>query len=159
MRAGERSTPDRQRGFTYLWVMAAVAVLGVGLAAIGPTWADAARRDKEQELLRVGQLYAEAIASYYKASPGSAKRFPPSLDALLLDTRFVGVYRHMRRLHADPLQPSQPWGIVRAPDGSVRGVYSRSADRPLRVATMDMGITVLPAAQRYSEWQFVPKVD
>jgi type II secretory pathway pseudopilin PulG len=139
--------------------MAAVGILGVGLAAIGPLWADAIKREREQELLRVGQLYAQAIASYYKSSPGSQKRYPPSLEALLLDTRFVGTYRHLRRLYADPMQPGQPWGVLRGPDGSVRGVFSQSMDEPLRREVLDLGVTTLPAAHRYSEWQFAPKVD
>ena len=156
MRAGE---PNCQRGFTYIWAMAAVAILGLGLAAIGPTWADAARREREQDLLRIGQLYAQAIGSYYRSSPGSEKRYPPSLDALLLDTRFVGTYRHLRRLYADPLKPGQAWGVLRGADGSVRGVYSLSMDEPMRREALDLGVVVLPAARRYSEWQFVPKVD
>src|SRR5256885_1974477 len=62
MRAGER-------GFTYVWAMAAVAILGVGMAAMGSLWSDDARREREQEALRIGRLYAEAIESYYRASP------------------------------------------------------------------------------------------
>jgi|SRR5438105_13537190 len=148
-----------QRGFTYVWVMAVIAILGIGLAAIGPTWADAARREREQDLLRVGRIYADAIANYYRSSPGSLKRYPPSLDALLLDTRFVGTYRHLRSLYADPLKPDRPWGIVRASDGGVRGVYSQSADEPMRREALDLGAVILPPARRYSEWQFVPRVD
>jgi type II secretory pathway pseudopilin PulG len=152
MRSGER-------GFTYVWVMALVAVLGIGLAAIGPLWADDAKRDRERELLRIGQLYAQAIARYHQASPGSVKRYPPTLDSLTNDTRFVGTMRHIRKLYADPLNPSRPWGLVRAPDGGVSGVYSQSAEAPLRTEALDIGITQLPAARAYSEWQFVPKVD
>ena len=148
-----------QRGFTYIWAMAAVAIAGIGLAAIGPTWADAARREREQDLLRIGQVYAQAIASYYRSSPGSAKRYPPTLDALLLDTRFVGTYRHLRRLYADPLHPEQAWGVVRASDGGVQGVYSQSQDAPMRREATDLDGVLLPAARQYSEWKFVPKVD
>jgi type II secretory pathway pseudopilin PulG len=152
MRSGER-------GFTYVWVMALVAVLGIGLAAIGPLWSDDARRERERELLRIGQLYAQAIARYYQASPGSVKRYPPSLESLVLDTRFVGTMRHLRKLYADPVDPSRPWGVVRAPDGGVRGVHSQSDKAPLRTEALDLGITLLPAARTYSDWQFVPKVD
>lgn len=152
MRSGER-------GFTYVWVMALIAVLGIGLAALGPLWSDDARRERERELLRVGQLYAQAIARYHQASPGSVKRYPPSLEHLVLDTRFVGTMRHLRRLYADPLDPSRPWGLLRAPDGGVRGVYSQSDQPPLRTEALDLGVTQLPAAQKYSDWQFVAKVN
>ena len=86
------------------------------------------------------------------------KAYPPSLDSLLLDTRFVGTYRHIRRLYADPLDPSRAWGIVRAPDGGVRGVFSQSTEAPLRREPLDLGPTILSAASRYSDWHFVPEV-
>ena len=148
-----------QGGFTYVWALAAVAVVGISLAAIGPSWHDSAKREREKEALRIGQLYAEAIARYYKSSPGSLKVYPPSLDALLLDSRFVGTFRHMRRLYGDPLQPGRMWGVIRAPDGGVRGVFSQSADEPLRREALDLGVTVLAPATKYSDWLFVPKVD
>lgn len=160
MRAGDIAwTRRRQEGFTYVWVMALIAVMGIGLAAVGPAWSDVAKREREQEALRIGRLYAEAIAGYYRASPGSLKTYPPSLDALLIDTRFVGTYRHIRRLYTDPLKPGQPWALVRAPDGGIRGVASTSTEAPLRQAPMDLGITQLPSAEKYSDWQFIPKVD
>jgi type II secretory pathway pseudopilin PulG len=159
MRAGRPANGSSERGFTYVWVMTAVAILGVGLAAVGPLWSDAVKREREQELLRIGQIYAQAIGSYYRSSPGSQKRYPPSLEALLLDTRFVGTYRHLRRLYTDPLKPSQAWSVIRAADGGVLGVFSQSVDAPLRREPLDLGITVLPAASKYSDWQFVPKVD
>lgn len=151
MRAGER-------GFTYLWLLAVVAVLGLGLAALGPMWAESAQREREEDLLRIGQIYAQAIHDYHQASPGSVKRFPPTLDALLLDTRFVGTRRHLRRLYADPLDPARPWGLVRAPDGGVAGVYSQDTRRPWLRAGWSGEHVALPPAERYADWQFVPQV-
>jgi type II secretory pathway pseudopilin PulG len=136
-----------------------VALMGIGAAAIGPIWAEESRRDQESDLLRVGTLYAEAIGRYYKASPGSVKRFPPTLDALLEDTRFVGTVRHLRALYADPLGPGQSWGLVRAADGGIRGVYSQSEAVPLRKVPIELGSVTLPAAARYSDWQFIARVE
>jgi type II secretory pathway pseudopilin PulG len=146
----------RARGFTYVWAMAALAIFALGLAAVGPLFAADAQREREQELLRIGRLYAQAIADYHAASPGSVKRYPPSLDALLADTRFVGTVRHLRRLYPDPMQPDRPWGLVRAADGSIRGLYSAHEGQPLRTAAVDLGVVVLPPARRYSDWQFSP---
>jgi type II secretory pathway pseudopilin PulG len=148
----------QQRGFTYITVMAVVALLGLGLAAIGPRWAEQVQREREQELLRVGGLYAEAIANYYLSSPGSLKRYPPNLESLLLDTRFVGVQRHIRRLYADPLRPGRAWGVLRAADGGVMGVYAQDERAPLLKAPRLVGRVQLPAAQRYSDWKFMPEV-
>lgn len=144
----------RQAGFTYLTVVAGVAVLGVGLAAIAPMWAEASRREREQELLRVGQLYAKAIRTYHEQSPGSVRRYPPDLESLLLDPRPVGTRRHLRRLYADPLKPARPWGLVRNADGGIEGVFSQDGRRPLLQAHMRLETVDLRPAASYAEWVF-----
>lgn len=148
----------RNGGFTLVWVLMALAVFSVGLAALGSVWGAEAQRDRERELLRIGALYAGAISSYYNASPGTQKRWPPSVDALLLDTRFGVPLRHLRRPYPDPLMPQHPWAEVRDSDGALRGVFSRSPEQPLMDQAQDLGIVRLPAATRYSEWKFVPEI-
>lgn len=152
-----RCSGNRQQGFTLLALLATLTTVSVGLAVAGPRWAERAQRDKEQELLKVGTLYAEAIASYHRASPGSVKRYPRQLSDLLEDSRFVGMRRHLREIYPDPLAPDKPWGLVAAPDGGIRGVYSQSTAAPQHQAPMDLGVVVLPQAQRYSDWQFAPR--
>lgn len=163
MRTGDRHGPvsrgrSAQTGFTFVWVLAAIAILSALLAAIGPSWADQAKRDRERELLRIGALYASAIAAYRAASPGSLKQYPAQLDDLLADTRMVGTVRYLRKLYADPLDPSRPWGIVSDSAGRIQGVYSLGTDVPLRTEALDLGSTVLPAARRYADWKFIAKV-
>ena len=148
---------QRMAGFTLVWVLAAIAILSVGLAAIGPQWADQAHREREQDLLRVGQLYAQALAHYRAVSPGSLKQYPSDLQQLLLDNRFVGTQRHLRKLYPDPLDPARPWGLMRGPDGGILGVFSQSADAPLRRESLDLEGLVLPIAQRYDEWKFIAR--
>jgi type II secretory pathway pseudopilin PulG len=148
-----------QGGFTLVGVLAAVALVSIGLSVVGPRWDELSRRDQEQELIHIGTLYAQAIASYYEASPGSLKRFPATLDDLLEDRRFVGVRRHLRQLYPDPIGSHQPWGLVMAKDGGVRGVFSRSELAPVRSAPLDVGVTSLPSAQHYTQWKFVPTME
>jgi type II secretory pathway pseudopilin PulG len=159
MRPGEAPISRcRSGGFTLVWVLVALALFSLALSVVGPMWAEQARRDREQDLLRIGNLYARAIAGYYASSPGALKQFPPTLNALLEDRRYVGMKRHLRRLYADPLDPSQAWGLVRAPDGGIRGVYSLSIQAPLRQEALALDLLVLPKAATYAEWKFVPKV-
>lgn len=146
-----------QSGFTYVSIMVLVALLGLGLAMLGPLWAEEAQREREQDLLRVGELYAKAIDAYVRSSPGSQKRHPLRLEDLLLDTRYVGTQRHLRKLYADPLQPSRPWGLLRAADGGIRGVFSQDARLPFARAPLELASARLPAASRYSDWVFAPK--
>ncbi|WKB56148.1 type II secretion system protein [Eleftheria terrae] len=127
-----RARPGGGRGFTYLAMLLAIAVLSTGLAAAGTLWSATADRQRAQELEWVGQQYVQAIASFYYSSPGNMRRFPPDLQALVRDPRFPFVRRHLRRIYLDPYSGDAQWGVVRAPDGGVMGVYSlrQSATAP-----------------------------
>jgi type II secretory pathway pseudopilin PulG len=156
MRAGNGTARRRARGFTYVTVLVLVAVMSLGLAIAGPKWSEAQRQEREDELVRVGVLYAQAIASYYESSPGSLKQFPPSLESLLLDARFIGTRRHLRRLYTDPLMPGRPLQLIQGSDGTVRGVYSASEHEPFRRAPMRFDRAAeIPAATQYRQWAFV----
>ena len=72
MRLGER----RARGFTIIGLLAVLVLLMVGLAQAGTWWSQDARREREQELLRIGAVYAAALASYHQRSPGSVRQYP-----------------------------------------------------------------------------------
>ncbi len=155
MRPGRRLG---EAGYTLVTVLVLLAVCMLGLAVAGPLWSDATRREREQDLLRIGALYAQAIAEYRDASPGGLKQFPSRLEDLLIDTRFVGVARHMRTLYADPVNPGQPWGVVRDLDDRIIGVYSRSDNAPLAAGRpLQLRSLTLPPATRYSDWKFIAK--
>ncbi|WP_341893407.1 type II secretion system protein [Variovorax sp. YR752] len=144
-----------ERGFTLVWVLAALVLFSLGLSVVGPSWSDRVKREREEELLRIGRLYGDAIASYREASPGAMKQWPMSLGDLVLDTRFAGTKRHLRRLYADPLQPEAPWGLIAAPGGGVMGVFSTSTETPLQRRDLRLGRISLPQTERYDQWKFV----
>lgn len=147
-----------QRGFGILWVLAAVALAGLGLAKIGTVWSTEAQRERERELVRVGVQYANAISSYYYASPVARREYPRSLEALVEDTRSATVRRHLRRLYEDPVGAGRPWALIQRSDGSIVGVYSQSAGRPLRREAFETGGLQLPSAARYQDWKFIAGV-
>jgi type II secretory pathway pseudopilin PulG len=70
------SSGRRQRGFTYLAGLLAVAVIGAGLAATSELWSQSRQREQEQELLFVGNQLRQAIALYDQRTPGAAQRYP-----------------------------------------------------------------------------------
>ncbi|MQA37350.1 type II secretion system protein [Rugamonas aquatica] len=144
----------RQRGYTYVVVLAALAIFGIGLAALGTSWSAAARRDREQLLLEVGAAYQKAIGEYYQRSPGEPKHYPAALTELLDDRRFVGTARHLRRLYGDPVNGGRDWGLLRAGDGGICGVYSLSAAETLRRQPVKLALLTV-SGQRYADWQFV----
>lgn len=153
MRRGEACS----RGWTFVAVLLLLALVSLGLAVAGPIWSQQAQRERERELLRIGTLYAHAIARYRDMSPGSLKQYPPSVDALLLDTRFVGTQRHLRKAYADPMNLKGGWGLVRDESGRIVGVHSLSGEPPLAQGAVALDDRVLPPAQRYSEWKFLAK--
>src|SRR5262245_32725358 len=160
MRTGELGRFRRRRrcgGFTYLWAMMAVALLGLVLAQIGPSFAQSAQREREAQLMRIGLAYAQAIERYYHAH--LSKQYPERLDQLLLDARFATTVRHIRDLYGDPVNRGEGFAPVRGGDGRVIGVRSQSEISPLRTQPWTDGRHSLPASQKYSDWQFLAKVD
>lgn len=158
MRAGSARVPVRQAGFTYIWLLAAIAVLAIGMATVGPLWARRAQRDREAELLRVGAAYAAAIEHYYRTSAGGTRQLPRSVDDLLLDSRFPTPVRHLRVAYTDPLQPGIAMELLRAPSGEIRGVASSSLEAPIRQTAWSDGRHTLPVttpSTRYRDWQFL----
>ncbi len=115
----------RERGFTYLGLLLAIALLGLGLSAASEVWVTTAKREKLLHLEFVGQQYALAIASYYEGSPGGVRNFPRRLEDLLEDRRNVFVRRHLRQLYANPVSGRADWELVVAPAGGIRGVRAR----------------------------------
>ena len=144
---------SRQGGYTLLVVVALIAVASIGLYRAGTAMSEQQQREQERMLIRVGNLYAEALQRYYQSAPGSLKLYPAELEDLLLDTRAVDVVRHLRQLYPDPLQPSQPWGIIRNASGRITGVYSTSPIQPF-LRSVD---APKADAQHYSEWKFLAK--
>jgi len=142
-------------GFTLVATLLLVALVALGLALAGPMWSQQAQRDNERELMRIGTAYAQAIAAYKRASPGSDKQYPATLEALLLDTRFVGTVRHLRKAYTDPINRGQPWGLVRNEGGRIVGVYSLSPTAPLAQGEIRLDDRVLPPARQYADWKFL----
>ncbi len=143
-----------ERGFTLLWVLFLLVVLGLGLAGLGRVWDTSLRREKEAELLFVGDQYRRAIEAYQQATPGSEKTYPKHLEDLLLDRRFPQTVRHLRRLYRDPVTRSRDWGLVKEGEG-ITGVYSLSEDTPLKQAGFPAAYRTFEGVASYRDWAFV----
>jgi type II secretory pathway pseudopilin PulG len=143
-----------QAGFTYMGLLMVIAIAGIGMAGVGIVWHQDAQREREKELLFIGQAYRNAIGSYYENSPSTAKQFPQSLQDLLLDTRFPTVKRHIRQLYADPFARDKDWNFV-LQQGKITGVYSRSPLKPIKKAGLPPEFEAFDDAEKYEEWRFV----
>ena len=142
----------REAGFTYLTVLFAIAFMGLGLALTGEVWHTALTRDREMQLLYAGNQYRRAIERYYVSGP---RQFPRTLEDLLKDPRKPGTERYLRKLYFDPLTGKSEWGLVKAPDGGIMGVYSLSEDSPKKLAGFAFANRDFEGAAKYSDWKFL----
>ncbi len=143
-----------QGGFSYLMVLAAVVVVGIVVEVAHLTTWRILKADREVELLFRGEAYRRAIKSYYEAGT-TLKSFPRSLEDLVKDPRFAGK-RHIRALYQDPMSKDERsgWRLIRAPDGGIAGVASRSKEEPLKQANFEKQYEQFAGAKSYSDWVF-----
>jgi hypothetical protein len=113
------------------------------------------QRDKERELLFVGNEFRKAIGLYYERTPGGAKQYPKKLEDLLLDKRQTSVARYLRRLYVDPLTGKKEWGLVKGAGETIMGVYSLSAEVPIKTGNFDETDKDFEGKGSYAEWAFV----
>jgi len=143
-----------QFGFGYLLMLFALAALGLSLAGTGQVWHTTAQREKEADLLFVGNQYRNAIESYYRQSPGAVKQYPLQLEDLLDDRRFPTPKRHLRQLYRDPMTGRVDWGLLKAADRIV-GVYSTFEGSALKTTFLERD-AAFSGTSRYGEWVFSP---
>lgn len=141
-----------QAGFTYMYLLFAVAILSVAVLGGASIRHYEARRQAEAKLIHIGREFRDALASY--RSSGSVHDLPASLEELLADTRSGAVRRHLRRIQYDPITRTQDWGLVRH-GGRIVGIHSLSTREPLKRAGFDPGEAHFEAARHYNEWRFM----
>ena len=143
-----------QSGVAYLALLIVITAIGAALGVTGSLWQEAQKREKERQLLFVGMQYQRAIQQYYE-NPANQKRYPQTLEALLLDERSPAIRRYLRRPYRDPLTNSTNWGIVPAPQGGIMGVFSQAEGKPVKQANFPTKLTWESGKPSYADWQFV----
>jgi len=153
MPSGRRARSRRDGGFTYLGLLAVVALIGIMLAAAGEVARTAAQREREAQLLWVGHEYRTAIGRYWV----QRRAFPQTLEELLGTTTPDAPLpvRYLRRLYPDPMTSAVDWTLVQAPNGGIMGVASSSKRAPIKTGhfeDVDLGFA---KADTYGDWQFI----
>lgn len=154
-------TNPRQHGFTYLGLIILVTILGLTATAVLRVGVLQQRRASEQELLMIGREYYDALQSYANATPAGQQTYPARLEDLLLDPRFPGVRRHLRRIYVDPLTGSREWGVqVGAAGGAqgITGIYSLSEEKPIKIDNFDPPFVQFHGKNSYRDWVFTTMV-
>jgi hypothetical protein len=144
----------RASGFTYIALLVLLAIIGIGLSATGVVFDHQAQREKEKQLMFVGEQIRRAIGRYYENAPGGGKRFPQALDELLRDDRRLGMHRYLRQVYRDPMTNATDWVLLRAPDGGIMGVHSALARKPIKRDGFPAGYEHFKDKDSYEQWIF-----
>jgi type II secretory pathway pseudopilin PulG len=143
------------RGFTYVALLLGVAIVGVWIAATASVWHLTLQREKEQELLFIGNEFRAAINHYWRSSGATARRYPMHLEDLLQDERLAEKRRHLRRIYTDPMTGKSEWGLIRLKDGQIIGVRSLSEQEPIKKAGFRVRDQGFVGKTRYTDWLFI----
>jgi type II secretory pathway pseudopilin PulG len=140
------------RGFTYIGLLIAVAIMGIMLSAAGTLWSIASKREKEVELIFIGHQVRSAIARYYAAG---GFRYPRELADLVSDERSAVPRHFLRKIYRDPMTGQADWQIIRAADGGVMGIASSSKDKSMKRANFEPLEAGFKDMDCYCDWQFL----
>jgi type II secretory pathway pseudopilin PulG len=141
-------------GFTYIGLLFFIVLMGAALVGVAQVWHTQVQRDRETELLFIGNQFRRAISLYYERAPGGLRQYPKQLEDLLQDPRYPNVQRHLRKLYLDPMTGKAEWGLMKAPDGSIIGVYSLSEEMPIKTAGFSGLDAAFADSVTYREWKF-----
>jgi type II secretory pathway pseudopilin PulG len=142
-----------EAGYTYLLLLFGVAAMGLVTAVAAESWGTLAQRERERELLFVGNQYREALRRYYEAVPDAPQRYPARLEDLLQDTRFPGIRRHLRQLYPDPMTGQADWVLLRQGEYIV-GLHSRATGKPIKQSGFEKRDEEFAGAAGYADWKF-----
>lgn len=143
-----------ERGAMLLALLIGLVLGGIALMAAVDVWTLQRQREREQQLLYVGDQYRQALRRYYYAAPaGTPRTLPARLELLLEDDRYPIPVRHLRQLYPDPITGQKEWGQLRAGERIV-GVYSLSDAVPVKQAGFSPADESFTGKSRYREWVF-----
>lgn len=141
----------REAGFTFIGLIAALAIIALMLTMAARVWSAADQRDKEQQLLFIGEQFRMAIARYY----AFGHQYPLSLQDLLEDKRTPVPRRHLRQLYRDPFTREADWHLIMDPTNiGIMGVASQSTRVPIKRAGFGPIEIGFADSKCYCDWQF-----
>ncbi len=141
------------RGFAYIALLIFIATMGVALAGVAEVWHTEVKRQKEEQLLFIGDQMRNALAAYYSA--GGAGRYPTTLDDLVKDPRTPTTRRYLRKAYPDPITGGAKWGLLKGASGEILGVYSLSDEEPIKKSNFNFADRMFEGKKKYSEWVFM----
>lgn len=145
-----------QQGAVLIALLATMLLMGFTLMAAADIAASARQREREAQLMFIGEQYRQAIERYYySAPPGTPRVLPSRVDQLIRDDRYPVPVQHLRREYADPFDGGE-WVWVRIGD-RLAGVHSRAHVEPMKRAGFPSRYAAFASAGDVSQWIFIFK--
>jgi len=139
-------------GITYLFLMFSIVLIGIATTAAAKQWKTMVQRELEADLLTKGIEIQNALTFYSnkmkagRVVPGEV--YPQSLAEL---TRLPNPY--LRKVYSDPLTHGE-WEYLRAPNGGIMGVRSKSRAEPIRKHEFPLAVRHFDGKKSYYDWVF-----
>ena len=115
-------------------LLVGLAAAGILMSAALPVWSQAARREREAELVFRGEQYARAVALYQRTNAGA---FPPDVETLLEERFLRRPYRdpmvedgEFRILHESELDDLRGEAPAAEQSDEIAGISGRTAEAP-----------------------------
>jgi type II secretory pathway pseudopilin PulG len=143
------SAPLAQGGFSYLFALFAIVLVGLSVMGANAQWKTMMQREREAELLFRGDQVRRAIAAYYHGQAG-VQRYPQRLEDLLKDPSTSK--RYLRRMYRDPIT-GEAFATVPCRD-RIKGVFSPSRSPTFKRDGFPVQYAHFNSAPTYREWIF-----
>ncbi|HKW86510.1 MAG TPA: hypothetical protein VJM82_05530 [Nitrospiraceae bacterium] len=152
-RAGrEQGRLGTQCGATYLFAMFTIVVMGLTLSLAAKQWKMVVQREQEADLLAKGIEIQTALQAYSTAMK-AGRVIPGEVYPLTLAELTKPPKPFLRKPYKDPVGRGD-WEYLRAPNGGIRGVRSRSTAAPIKKRDFPLAVRHFEGLPRYSDWVF-----
>jgi type II secretory pathway pseudopilin PulG len=149
------SEMKNQLGFTYFGVLFLVFLISMAMVGASTILSIQLKRQKEKELIFIGNQYVNALSSYYRFGPDGLNEYPKSINDLLEDRRTIVIKRHLRKPFKDPFSQNSDMEIIKSEEGRIIGVRSNSSSKPLKQANFGEGNESFGGKKSYRDWGFL----
>ena len=145
----------RARGYALIFALIALVMVSLAASVVLQNARQDGRRERERQLLFVGEQFRAAIASYFSIQQAKGLReYPRTLEDLVEDKRAPQIRRHLRRIYLDPMTNQADW-VLDTAGGRIVGVHSRSEGVPVLRAGFTPVQVGFAGAHSYAQWTFL----
>ncbi len=147
-----RRPHKHERGATYLFVMLAVVLMGIGLSVAAKQWKTVMQREHEAELLARGIEIQNALAAY-SGQQKKGRVMPGEIYPLTLEELTRQPKPSLRKVYMDPITGGD-WEYVRDPAGRIKGVKSKSKAQAFKQVGFPPEVKHFEGLPSYDLWVF-----